>query len=766
MEPQDGQRRLTVILAADMVGYSRLMEVDERGTVAQIKAHRKEFIDPKIAQYRGHVLKRTGDGALVEFGSVVDAVLCAVEIQRGMARRCEGVPADLRIEFRVGIDFGDVVFEDDDFHGTGVIKAARLEGLAEAGGIYVSRSVYDRAKASVDVGFEALGERRLKNLEEPVEVFRVLTDGQTGTAAAPWRGEHGKALWRPWRWPLAAALALLIAFAGGLSVWNGWMSAPPVETDHADIAAAQRAALQLPDKPSIAVLPFVNLSDDAGQEYFVDGLTEDLITDLAKVSGLFVISRNSVFTYKGQAVSAPQVAQELGVRFVLEGSVRRSDDTIRVTAQLVDAQSDGHLWAERYDRVLDEVFAVQDEIKQRIVTALAVELTGGELAKLSIKPTENIEAYEYYLRGRQAMHNLEMNSIGLAYWALEKAIELDPDFAEALAALGMTYAIDYRGTGSRSIWWRPPARARARAIQLAGQASELDPDLALPDLVLAHISLTDREFDQALVHVDRAIVREPGNSVVQETQGLILTAAGQHEDALLAMDKALRLDPRPRPLYYNTLGRIQFALHDYVNAVENLEKSAEQLDTTENWWYNIYLYASYAYLGDTERFALVLERDISIISQISLSEVRMTGFYRRNEDMNHFLEGLRRAGSTEYPYGFQPEQHLDQKISGDRVRDLLFGHTFQALHEGRPSLPTQFSFSADGLATWQMRHDISDTGRARIEGDGVCIRFPVITRGREVCYQVFANQNEDQHVAEFDYVLVGPRLYYFSSSIQ
>ncbi len=337
------ERRLTTILAADVVGYSRLMAADEAGTLDALKTHRRELIEPKTAEYNGRVVKLMGDGTLMEFASVVDAVTFAVEVQRAMAERNANVPEDQRITYRIGINIGDIIVEGDDIYGDGVNVAARLEGLAEPGGVCVARSVYNQVKGKVDLAFQDLGEQQVKNIPEPIQVFQVRLDGEAPAAPASPTGTRR-------RLPvIAAGLALSLAAVAALVWWAPW--APRTEP-----ASPEAMAFPLPDKPSIAVLPFNNMSDDEGQEYFADGMTEDLITDLSKISGLFVIARNSSFSYKGQQVKVRQVAEELGVRYVLEGSVRRAGDEVRINAQLIDATTGGHLWAERYDGTLADVF--------------------------------------------------------------------------------------------------------------------------------------------------------------------------------------------------------------------------------------------------------------------------------------------------------------------------------------------------------------------------------------------------------------------------
>jgi adenylate cyclase len=739
--------RLSAILHADIVGYSRLSGEDELGTHRTVRAY-LGLIRNIVESYGGRVVNHAGDAALAEFGTVAEAVTSAVVIQRELAGLNEALPDDRQVNFRIGINLGDVIVDGTDIFGDGVNVAARVQSLAEPGGICITDSVRLALGTKLALEFEDLGPQTVKNIAAPVRAWHVRAPPET---VIPAPAARVRASSRPRSWRLAALLALpILILAAGVPLWWLYPEQQPGDT-----------ALALPEEPSIAVLPFRNLSDDAEQEFFVDGLTEDLITDLAKLSGLFVISRNSVFTYKGQAAKAPQVARELGVRYVLEGSVRRAADRLRVTAQLIDAVSDRPLWAERYDRRLDDVFAVQDALKQQIVAALTVELSPGEQAQLVSRPTANIQAYEYYLRGRQALYLLSTTSIRTAYWALESAVQLDPEFAEAYATLALVAAFDYRGTEGWNDWVRPPGRARAQAFYYARKASALNPDLALPELVLAHIHLADRKYDEALAQAEQAIARAPSDAGAMESRALVLTAAGRHEEALQAMEQALRLDPKPPALYYNTLGRIEFALKDYARAAESLQKAEREMIAEENWQTAYYLHATYAYLGRIEELEELHQR--WMFPLFNLTAVRMDAFYRQDEDMQHYLTGLRRAGVTEFPYGFKPSEHANERIDGTKLRDLLYGRSFQAFGS-TAWLAAEFHFSKEGLATWQVRHDISDTSTTRFEGDGVCFRFPLITRGREACYQVFRNPGDDQFPKQedYEYVMVGPELYYFS----
>ena len=375
------ERRLTAILAADVVGYSRLMGANESGTVTALETLRSDFINPKIGEHQGRIVKLTGDGMLVEFPSVVNAVACAAEVQRGVRDRNKGVPPDRRIEFRIGVNVGDVIVQGEDILGDGVNVAARLESIAPPGGITISGPARDHLGNRLDLTFEDIGEQTLKNIEKPVRVYRVILDRATAQAEGTPDG-----------------------------------------------------AQQL-EKPSIAVLPFNNMSGDPEQEYFSDGITEDIITDLSNISGLFVVARNTAFTYKGKPVKVQQVAQELGVRFILEGSVRKAGSRVRVTGQLIHGKDGGHVWAARFDRDLTDIFAIQDEITRAIVEQLKVKLLPQEKESISQAPTDNVEAYTYYLRGRQFLHRHSKSYYQLARRMFAKAVELDPLYARAYAGI-------------------------------------------------------------------------------------------------------------------------------------------------------------------------------------------------------------------------------------------------------------------------------------------------------------------------------------------
>ena len=492
------QRRLAAILSADVAGYSRLMGIDEAGTLARLKALRRELIDPKIAVHFGRVVKLMGDGMLVEFGSAVDAVACAIEIQRGMTERNTAEPQDKRIELRIGINVGDIIIEGDDIFGDGVNIAARLEGVADPGGICLSRGAHDQVKGKLDVVFEDGGEQQLKNIAEPVRVYRMR--------------------------PIAAAAGV-----------TSRVSVP---------------FRPLPDKPSIAVLPFQNMSGDPEQDYFCDGLVEDIITTLSKLAGLRVIARNSTFVYKGRSVDIREAAKQLGVRYVLEGSVRKSGNRIRITAQLIDAQDGAHLWAERYDRAVDDIFAIQDEITLVLATEMQVKLTEGEHARLHYTTTTNVEAWTCWVQGMSHHHQaVTKEAQGQARLFWEKALALDPVSASLNANLGLLHSFD-----ARFGWWDEHETAIEKALAYVDKALEIDPGNADAYTASSLILLFQQQHDNAVAAARKAVELAPGAAGTAEFASHVLAASGYPEEAVVLSEKAMTLSPNYPAVYLGTLG--------------------------------------------------------------------------------------------------------------------------------------------------------------------------------------------------------------------
>ena len=478
------KRRLAAILAADIVGYSRLMGVDESGTLAQIKSLRKELIDPKVAEYNGNVVKTTGDGLLIEFPSVLDAVQCAVDVQRSIAQRNTHVPEDKRVQFRMGINLGDVIVEEDDIYGDGINIASRLEGLADPGGICISRKVHDDVRDKVGLRFNDLGEQTLKNITRPVQAFSV---------------------------------------------------------DLASTSSEQTsgASLPFPDKPSIAVLPFDNMSGDPEQEYFSDGISEDIITELSRIGWLFVIARNSSFSFKGQSPDVREVSRALGVRYVLEGSVRKIGDRVRISAQLIDGTTANHLWAERYDRGLKDIFEVQDEITQMVVSAIEPELSRAEQERVARKPPENWDAWDHYQRSLWHVWHFTKADTFEAIRLSKRAIGLDPNFSSAYAAFAWANILAlFHG------YAETPTETLKDAREAAEQALRLNEQESFAYFTRGSASFVVRDLTPALADVRRSTELNPSFAFGHSVTGLILNFMGKPKEAIPHLEIAERLSPR------------------------------------------------------------------------------------------------------------------------------------------------------------------------------------------------------------------------------
>ena len=505
------ERRLAAILIADVVGYSRLIRADEEGTLAALKALRAELIDPKIAEHHGRIVKLMGDGMLAEFSSVVDAVRAAVETQQAVSEHNADLPQDKRMEFRVGINLGDVVVDGDDIHGDGVNIAARLEGLAAPGGICISGSVHEQVRDRVDFTFEDQGEREVKNIDRPVRV---------------------------WRW-----------------VHDTVASLPE--------AVGAKQLRPLPDKPSIVVLPFTNMSRDPEQEYFSDGISEDIITDLSKVSGLFVIARNSAFVYKDKAFNVPEVCRELGVRFALEGSVRKAGNRVRITAQLIDGSSGGHLWAERYDRDLTDIFEVQDDVTQQIVAVLKVKLSAAEKSLIVGGGTKNVDSHDFFLKGRGLIfgskRDREMFDRSTA--CFRRAIELDPDYAAPYAGLGMAYMLDHQNH-----WSDTPETSLDRAEGFVNKAIDRDDRDPFAHYVAAMVAMWKKDHGQWALAADRALALNPNYAPALNVRGVMYIYTGEPAKAIPYIERAMRLDPAFQQQYLHFLGTAYFVAGDYETA--------------------------------------------------------------------------------------------------------------------------------------------------------------------------------------------------------
>jgi TolB-like protein/class 3 adenylate cyclase/Tfp pilus assembly protein PilF len=564
------ERRLAAILAADVVGYSRLMAADEAGAHVRLRALRQEFIEPKIAEHHGRVVKLMGDGALVEFASVVEAVQCAAAIQTGVAERQAELPEDRRITFRIGINIGDVIIEEGDVYGDGVNIAARLEALADPGELCVARNVYDQVKSKVAFGFEPMGEHRVKNIPEPVTVYRVIPE--PGPLAKV-LGLRRAGLRRQRLGALAAAAVVLLVAADGAWLWLRSADRALAPPDAATPVTASTApvAPQTPlDKHRLAVLPFANISADPEDEYFSDGMTEELISKLSRLQDLTVIARTSVMQYKETGKSIAEIGRELQVGTILEGSVRKSGDRLRITAQLVDVEGQGHLWSEDYDRTLDDVFAIQSAVAESVADALEVTLGPGEKRQLEKQGTQDLDAYHLYLQGLHLYHRYSEESLNDSITYFERALKHDPAFAQAYAGIGMAYL--QLGFSSNLT----PRSAFEKSRAAAEKALELDDTIVDAQLAVA-ITAQILHHDQARARLayERAVGMAPNSASAHDWYGMnYLSPMGRGEEAVAEVRRAVELDP-VSVLYLTDLGWAYYMAHQYDPAIEHLQRTLE-----------------------------------------------------------------------------------------------------------------------------------------------------------------------------------------------
>jgi adenylate cyclase len=570
------ERRLAAVLAADVFGYSRLMGADEEGTLAALKTCRREIIDPKIAEHRGRVVKTTGDGVLVEFASAVDAVRCAIEIQRTMAERNADIPEDSRIILRIGINVGDIIIDEGDIYGDGVNTTARLETLAAPGAICLSENAYQQVKGKLALDVRDMGEQQLKNIAQPVRVYYI----DIGGTAAP-----------------------------------------------------QAAALALPDKPSIAVLPYQNMSCDPEQDYFADGIVEDIITAMSRFSSLFVIARNSSFTYKGKHVDIKQVGRELGVRYVLEGSVRKSGDRLRVTAQLIDAETGAHVWAETYDRKAIDIFGVQDEITQNVVGAIEPSIRVAEIERSRRKRSDSLNAYDLYLRALPLVYSASRAQNEQAVDLLNQALAADPSFASAATAIGICFA--WRA----AYGWGNTAEAARQSAKYAQLALELDRENSSALALLARLSGASRKYDEAVIFGQRAVSSNPNSAIAWTNRGWVHLYTEEPEIAKEYLERALRLSPRD-PFNYETwvgmaITHVQLEQDDQAVAAA---RNAVQQNVRHAWAHRL-LALSLALAGRTDEAHAAMTEAMEVDPAFSIAWF---------QSWNPFIHGNKR-----YVKGFQ-----------------------------------------------------------------------------------------------------------------
>ncbi len=635
--PAAETRKLAAIMFTDIVGFSRQMGADEARTLRLLNVH-NQIIQQAVTDHHGTVIKTVGDAFLVDFPSVVHAVQCAQTIQTQFRTHNVEKEKDEQIHVRIGIHLGDIVQRDGDVFGDGVNVASRLQALAAPDTICLSHVVYREVEKKLSLGMVvSLGRPKLKNISQRERVYALLPEKPTGLRQT-WRVQQFKLSGRVGTAHLArAALVIVGLLIGGGIVTLLYPSLPTLITRHSSLVTQEaQPPLPLPDKPSIVVLPFANMSNDPEQEYFSDGITEDITSDLSKISSLFVIARNSAFTYKGKAVKVQDVSRELGVQYVLEGSVRKANDQVRITTQLIDGTTGGHLWYERYDRPLKEVFVLQDEIVQKIVTTLKLQLTLWEQGVLVRKTTDNLEAYDYYLRGLEYGFRFTKEASAQAKQMYEKAIELDPHYAQAYASLGMSYFVDW------NLQWNQTPETFARATDLAQKSITLDDSLPNSHFLLGWIYLWKKQHDRAIAEAERAIALDPNFVSGYVELGDILNFAGQPEKAIELIEKAMRLNPHFPGVYFNNLGAAYLMARRYEEAIAALKKC---LTYTPTYFYaHMNLATAYSELSREEEARSEAAEVLRINPQFSLEVLKQTAPVKDPAVAERIFTALRKAG--------------------------------------------------------------------------------------------------------------------------
>jgi adenylate cyclase len=633
MNTQDFKRKLTAVFSADVAGYSRLMGDNEAATVQTLEAY-KQVMFSLIQQHRGRVIDSPGDNLLAEFASVVDAVQCGVAVQKELQARNAELPEIRKMQFRIGINLGDVIEEQDRIYGDGVNIAARLESCADPGGICVSKTAFDHIETKLPLGYEYLGEKEVKNIAKPVGAYRVLMEPRVTVAGAKEK-KPSIAVW-PRRWVFAGTIAVLILLVGA-AFWNFYFRPPKIEP-----ANKEKMAFPLPDKPSIAVLPFANMSGDPKQEFLCDGITENIITALSKVPKLFVIARNSTFTYKGKPVKVKQVGEELGVQYVLEGSIQKSADRIRITAQLIDVLNGYHIWADRYDRDLKDLFAMQDEITIKIISALQVKLTGGETAQIVARSTQNLQAYLKVLEAREAFYTITKEGFARARRLCEEAIAFDPEYAAAYVYLGSANFMDVVLGSSKS-----PKDSLKHAFEMIKKAIALDEPEPSAHSVMGILYVMTKQYDKGISECERAIALAPNSSTANIWMATVLFYAGRHEEAVRYAEQALRLDPLPVGWYFRGLGNAYFGAGRYEEAIvahrKALKRAPDDIVT------HLALTTAYSWAGHLEEARAQAAEVVRINPKFSVEQAEKRSIFKYQADTARFYDGLRKAGLPEKP---------------------------------------------------------------------------------------------------------------------
>jgi adenylate cyclase len=634
---QEGfKRKLTAILSADVEGYSRLMGDDEEATVRTLTAYR-EVLTTLIQQHNGKVLDSPGDNLLAEFVSVVDGVQCAVAVQKEIKARNDELPENRRMQFRIGINLGDVIQEKGRIYGDGVNIAARLEGLAEPGGICISKTAFDHIESKLPYGYDFIGDQTVKNIAKPVGAYRVLLDPRVTVSG---KSIDKKPLGKR-RMPILIGAATLFVLALAVVIWQFYTRRPPIEP-----ASVEKMAFPLPEKPSIAVLPFDNLSGDPTQDYIADGISENIISALSKISEMFVIARNSTFTYKGKPVKVQQVSEELGVRYVLEGSTQKIGNRLRITAQLIDAATGHHLWSEKYDRDMKDLFAIQDEITHKIIVELQVKLTEGEQARISHKSTTNLEAWSYAVRGLKLFEQESKENNAKAMELLERAVELDPGYVWAWVRLGWTYIV-----ASRPGWSQSPSESWEKAVEISQKLSVLDESDSDVCALVGDVYLWQDRYEEAISEGEKSIVLGPTNAQAHVLLAVTMNVVGRFDETIELVKKAMRLHPYYPAYYlrwlgeaYRMTGRYEEALTVYKLLLHRSRKGEHPILGA-----HIYMAEVYMELGREKEARAHTAEALKLDPKLSLEQARKQ-LIHRYKDPTHLqrrLNALRKAGIPE-----------------------------------------------------------------------------------------------------------------------
>ena len=628
MADEGFKRKLASIFSADAVGYSRLMEDDEEATVRTLTSYR-EVITTLIKQHNGIIVDSPGDNLLAEFISVVDAVQCAVSVQNEINARNEELPDNRKMKFRIGINLGDVIQEGKRIYGDGVNIAARLEGLADPGGICISKTAFDQIERKLPYGYEFIGNQTVKNISKPVGAYRVVLQPRVTVAGEPEKEKRAPLR----RMPIFVGIAAVLVLAVVTGIWQFYMRSPSIKP-----ASLDKMALPLPDKPSIAVLAFDNLSGDPSQEYFSDGISEQIITGLSKIGMLFVISRNSSFTYKGKPVKVQQVSEELGVRYVLEGSVRRSGDRVRITAQLIDAIKGQHLWAENYDRDFKNIFELQDEITMKIVTGLRITLTDGEQARIWAKGVKNPDAYYKAAQWRWQWAKGTREGLIKCGQLAQEIVDMEPESPVGYSLLGWYHY----GFGSRGISRRENYK---KAFNFAQKTLSMDEFDAASHALLGYNYLLMREYEKAIASGKRSVELEPNGALKHMLLGSTLSFAGRVDEAIVHLKQALRLNPFPAYYYYFHLGRCYVQKGQYEDALAEFKKALQRAPNATV--LHIYLAFTYALLDREEEARASVAKVLERHPDFSVSGLLKGSKYKNRTDKKLLADAMHKAGFPE-----------------------------------------------------------------------------------------------------------------------